>query len=204
MESYQYAPPPVPKKTNTVLIIVLVVLGALILCCGGIGGLSFYFFNKMKGFIGCMAHYPLVYQATKDYAKAHDGKLPDAKNWQDEIAPYYEVKATSQNSKILNMGNAKGDLGCPADNGAPATGIAFNDKLSGKSMQKEEDNGNPVLFFEVAKTGRNLHFPYKMQKGTSPQTLVGKPRPWLWINLDGTMPNMKGGETYNFQTKTHV
>ena len=198
MESYQYAPPPVPKKTNTVLIIVLVILGLLLLCCGGIVGLSFLFFNKTKGFIGCMSRYPFVYKATLDYAKAHHGKLPDGKNWQDEIAPYYITEGSNNKSSIIDLGNPKKDLGCPSSKNGPATGIAFNDELSGKLLQKVRDHGNPILYFEVAKTGRNLHEPFKTQPGSSPQTIVGTPRPWLWIDVNGTMPNMQNGQTINF------
>src|ERR1035438_5230943 len=131
----QFAPPaPAPKKSNAVLIIVLVILGLCALCCVGIIIFSMNVLGKMKNGIGCVIHYEFARKALSDYAAAHDGKLPPAETWQDDIASYYGKGKSGEKvsgAGILDFGDASKDLGCAADGGNPATGMAFNMDLAG-------------------------------------------------------------------------
>jgi len=200
MESPYYGAPPSPKRRNTTLIVVLILLGVILLLCAGCAGFVFYFLKKSGSFIGCITHYQLALQATKSYANGHDGKLPDAAKWQDEIAPYYQTKGKTSNS-IIDFGNADGNLGCAGGPGGPATGMAFNSELSGKKLNAVINEQTPIIFFEVPLKDpnkfKNLHEPFKMLLGKSPQTIMGQPRDWLWIDLYGNLH----GSNQNFQSE---
>lgn len=42
------------------------------------------------GLVSCSINGDLARDAVLAYALDHEGKLPDAKSWQDDIKPYYE------------------------------------------------------------------------------------------------------------------
>lgn len=187
----QFAPPaPAPKRSNALLIIVLVLLGVCALCCIGFFVIGYGFFNKVKGFASCTTHYVFVRQAMSDYAKDHGNKLPDAKTWQDDIAPYYgrEKSGNKVNGGgFFDFGDPNKDLGCAAEDGSPATGMAFNSELAGKTVDEAKKMPGQILIFEVSDTGRNLSRPYKAQTGDSPGKIMGKPRPWLALPVEGNL-----------------
>ena len=182
---------PPPKKTNVVLIVVLVLLGVGVLCCAGVVGVGYWGFKKVGGFTSCTMNYLATRQALKDYADAHKGKLPGAAHWQDDIIPYYpsEMKKKELGGGIIKIGDPAQDLGCAADDTGPATGMAFNKDLAGKTLDEVRKYPSTVVLFEVAKTGRNLSLPYKVQPGEPPQKMMGQPRPWLTITAEGSINN---------------
>jgi hypothetical protein len=188
----QFAQPaPAPKKSNAFLIIVLVILGLCALCCVGIGIVGY---NAVKGFgkgtIGCVMHYEAARIALSEYAAANDGKLPPADSWQDAIAPYYGKSKASQQANgggFFDIGDARKDLGCAAGNDGPATGMAFNADLAGKTVTEAKQTPSTILFFEVAETGRNIAKPYKKPEGKSPGKMFGVPRDWIYIPVTGNV-----------------
>ena len=132
---------------------------------------------------------PLYEKWASEYAKAHDGKLPPAATWQDDIAPYYLIDKTGKkipSVPILDFGNPSRDLGCAADAGSPATGMAFNSDLAGKTVTEAYKTPGQILLFEVPQTGRNIARPYKRPTGTTP-LVMGKPRDWLTVPVSGNL-----------------
>lgn len=188
----QFAPPaPAPKRSNTLLIVILVLVGVCALCCIGFIFAGYSFFSKVKGFAGCSTHYVFARIAMTEYAKEHGNKLPSAATWQDDIAPYYG-KDKGKNERVngggfIDFGDPSKDLGCAAEDSSPATGIAFNADLAGKTLDEVRKEPSTILFFEVPETGRNLAHPYKAQTGDSPGKIMGKPRPWLALPVNGQL-----------------
>lgn len=207
MESPQtFSAPPPKKGSNTVLVVVLVVLGLCCVCCIG-GGLFFFQFMKKAGqAIGCVTHYEFARQALSQYMDEHQGKLPPAAHWQDDIIPYYaKDRGSSQRANgggILDFGDPTKDIGCPGGDSGPATGMAFNSELGGKTRAEVLQKPYTVLLFEVPETGRNIAKPYKLIPGESPQKLMGQPRAWITYPVSGqgnfgnSMGTSRNGQTY--------
>jgi hypothetical protein len=200
-----YAPPPfVPpakKNNNTVLIVVLVILGVLGLCCVGGFFLVLNFFNKFKGMIACTLNYENTLQAINRYVsdKKH---YPPAAGWQDEIAPYWQATAKDrQAAKMFSASEPSQDLGCRGDDSGPATGMAYNTAIAGKTPEKVPSRSTVVLF-EVPTTGRNQALAYKVRTDNSPQRILGRPRPWLSITADGMLSNSTRTSTWDIDTKS--
>ena len=193
----QFAPPAPPqKKSNALLIIILVILGFCALCCVGIILFSMNMWGKMSKGVGCVIHYEFARKALSDYAVAHDGNLPAAASWQDDVATYYGKSKSGEKvsgAGILDFGDASKDLGCASDGTNPATGMAFNSDLAGKAVADAKKNPTTVLLFEVPQTGRNLALPFKPQAGQSPSKIMGQPRDWITEPVNGSI-NVNGGE----------
>jgi hypothetical protein len=187
----QFAPhSPAPKKSNALLIVILVILGLCALCCVGMIILSMNVFGKMKNGIGCVMHFEFARKALSDYSNANGGKLPPADSWQDDIVQYYgKGKAGEKMSGggILDFGDATKDLGCAGDSGSPATGMAFNSDLAGKTVAEAKKNPTTVVLFEVPQTGRNIAMPFKAQPGQSPSKIMGQPRDWITEPVSGSI-----------------
>src|SRR5689334_13531851 len=130
-------PPPYGqvKKSNSTTII-FIVLGVCAVCCvlgiAGVVGLGLFGIKKTKGTIACAVGFQEVGLALKAYAEEHNGKLPPADKWQDEVRPYFirEFAKTDQGSKMFGSFDPKGDWVCKDDAGIGTTGIAFNSDFS--------------------------------------------------------------------------
>ena len=189
-------PPPyygnAPKKTNTTTV-VLIVLGICAVCCilgvVGIGGLSFWGFNKAKNFVACSAGTAEVAQAIKQYAEDHGGKLPDAKTWQDEVRPYFRTFAENQKKKASFIGtfDPDGMWGCKDESGPGMTGLAFNSDLSGKKLSDIKDPDQEILLFEVERPAMNLNEPYHEMPEESSPKIMNSPRGWIKVTVNGDM-----------------
>ncbi len=172
------------------LIGVLVIIGVCMLCCVGGVVMMMNVFKKMSGSIGCLTHYELARKALSDYASANDGKLPPADSWQDAIIPYYAREKGGEKASgggILDLGDATKDLGCPAENGAGPTGMAFNSDIAEKLVSEVKKNPTTVVLFEVPESGRNLAKPYKPPPGQSPLKFMGQPRDWITVPVSGAV-----------------
>ena len=154
----------------------------------------FYALKKAGNFVGCSVNYAVTLQGIKQYAMDHNNKLPPAKNWQDDIIPYMSKRGQSV-AKMFGGTDPHGNLGCPGTTNSPATGVAYNKSIAGKDLSSVL--GSDIILFEVKSTARNQCLPYKPQPGFSPQKIGNDPRPWLWINLNGTTSMTFGS---NFQS----
>lgn len=177
-----YAP---AKKSNTGLIIGLV-LGGIAICC--IGGIALLFFGGMQlvrqgaPVVECMMNFAFVNDALRQYEADHEGKLPSAAKWQEELAPYVEKAIASEGGKQegnpFKIMDPKGDWSCVSGN--TRTGMVFNTEADGKTMA-EVRTAETVIVFESPQHGRNLSLKYeKLGKQASPK-MFGQPRGWIYI-----------------------
>ena len=176
-----------PKKSNTGLIIGLILGGIAVCCIGGVALVGFFGFRFFKDTIAPMAECVIGYQAVSDsldaYAKDHDGKLPSAARWQDELMPYVEKELSKikQEGAPFKVMDPRGEWSCTS--GTRKTGMAFNTEVDGKKLQdaKKDDT---VVVFEVDNVARNYSEKFvAKEKATSPK-IMGEARGWLKIKAE--------------------
>lgn len=197
MSAPGYAPP--RNSGNKVLIVILVIIA--VMCIGLIAagvGMYFWGINLVKNtFIPtaqCAVGYEEVRAALLDYAKDHDGKLPNAETWQDDVRPYYaKVQLGTQNNKDVPKGfeirkfPLEGDWGCKVSD-TQMTGMAFNKDLSGMKVADIKDPYSTVILFEIEKPSRNASESYvPRSKTNAPRFIMGERREWFKITIEGRM-----------------
>lgn len=181
-----------PKKPkNTILYIVLSLVGLTAVCCGGVVFMMFFALKKAKNLVGCSMNFAMTLEATKKYARQHDGNLPPAKGWQDAILADFDAGGQKV-SNFFGGSDPNGNLGCKGDQKSPDTGIAYNKDVAGKKLS--DLPSNTIIFFEVKSTERNQALKYKPQSGMSPQFVENQPRQWLYITLGGQTPMSFGAQ----------
>ncbi len=163
------SPPPYqPKKKSTGLIIGLII-GGVLLCCGLpvvlLGGAAIWGMKAGGPVVKCTISLKAMQKAVHAYAAEHNGKLPTAATWQDQIKPYYS-KAIADPKIAKNPFGfipVEGEWGCEADDNV-VTGLAFNTDLSGKTLADIKDPAGTVLLFESRERKRNLAQKYDAAK----------------------------------------
>lgn len=193
-----------PKKNNTGLIIGLVV-GAFVLCC--VGGIALFGMGIWAGFRAvqpvaeCAIAFETARDAIKEYAADNDGKLPKAATWQDDIRPY--VEKTSAEFKKSNMPfkvlEPDGAWGCSSE--GKSTGMAFNADLSGKKIDAIPNASITPLLFEIPAPKRNAAMPYRKQDDSNKPKMMGKPREWAVLTLEGSLNlNVENSRSIKIET----
>jgi hypothetical protein len=182
-----YAP---PKKSNTGLIIGLVLGGIAICCVGGVALLGFAGFNFFKGTLApmaeCMISYEAITESISDYADEHQGKLPPAATWQDELMPYVQKRLAKVQKEDMpfKLMDPAGEWSCTM--GDKKTGMAFNTEVDGKLLADARKD-DKIVIFEIEQIGRNVSEKYvPRDKSTSPK-LMGERRGWITIGADGAL-----------------
>jgi hypothetical protein len=195
-------PPPYipPKKKSNTGLIIGIVLGSVALCCilsaGVLFGGGLWLVNKAKGIGECAMSFQFAQKAMQAYAADHDGKLPNAKTWQDDIREYYK-KATQKINKDqsgpiqFHPFASDGEWACVNEN-QPATGIAFNVELSGKKISDIKDPGTTVLLFETPTVGKNQAKKYEALDPKSSPKIFNENRGWIVMPVQGRS-KMRGG-----------
>lgn len=180
-----------PKKPKTNGIVILfAVLGVLLICCGGPVAFFGYYGTKVvrqaMDIGGCFANVGSMKNALRQYQKAHDGKMPDAKTWQADISKYMATDKDMEGAPI-KFWTAKGEWSCE-ENGVK-TGFAFNEELSGKKVADiVKANPDAVAIFEVKTVAFNQSAKYKeLPFAESPKimsTFTNERRGWLLITAE--------------------
>jgi hypothetical protein len=206
MESPPAYMPPQKKKMSTGMLIAII-LGSLALCCILIIGVVAYFgmnlVNKGMRLIECSYAFKDVNQSLKDYADDHNGMLPAAANWQDDVTKYYE-KVASQHpdeTKFFKIMPASGTWGCQGEDGS-RSGIAFNTDVAAKKLSEAEANSS-IMLFEVKNAVKNANGKYEPQPDKGAPTIMGKPRGWFIIRANGTPSLVEHGVETPIHTRTN-
>lgn len=189
-----YSPPTAKKNSNTVLIIVLICV--VVVPCLGLIALVFagYSFVTKTALpmAGCVVTVKAGQQAINKYA-AEKGTYPKAETWQSDIKDYYEkaVQKLNEKDSPISVGEVTKAWVCdPGDN---ATGIAYNSDVAGKKPADIKDKYATILLFEVEKPSLNAHEAFKERpKSTSPK-ILGNPRGWIKIGIEGDLEGMDNG-----------
>jgi hypothetical protein len=198
------SPPPYKKKSNTGLI-VGIVIGAVLLCCVVPGALmlggGLFLFGKVKGIATCGMAYDDMGKALTQYAGAHNGKLPNAKTWQNDLRPYYEkISAQRPREAGIEIMSATGDWSCKND--GVTTGFAFNTDVSGKAITALKDP-DTVVIFEQPKVAANLAMTYKAPDFASSPKMFNENRGWLVVTATGQSGIIgKGGKMSDMDIDT--
>lgn len=195
-----------PASGNKVLVIVLVVFGVLCLGMVALGVVGFMscrnvLQNTVMPMVSCGIAYEEVREAMFAYAKDHDGKLPNAATWEDDVRPYFakvdlitKENADAPSGFRIRKMPVEGPWGCKIGP-EEYTGMAFNKDLSGKKLADIKDAHSTVLLFEVEKSGKNLSEPYSPRSTMNAPKLFGESRGWMWIPVEGKNPfGSKGGK----------
>ena len=194
------------QSGNKVWVWLLVAVGGLCLLC--IGGLFFgvkSLFNVGFKMASCMMDGELAKNAVLAYAKEHDGKLPSAETWQDDIRPNYERlynKAIGEmdpnkmpswvDIKIAKPGEV---LECEMGSNGK-TGFAFNDALGGKNISDFKDPFSTILIWETTSPAYNAHGNPDSRSATDPALkMFGHKRKWMDFPLEGEADPFKSGNT---------
>lgn len=189
---YEGQPAPQKPKTNG-LVILFAVLGVLLVCCGL--PLAFFGYFGYKGFRsamdmgGCYMNASLMSRALDDYVRAHDGKLPNAKTWQADLAPYFKAGKDVKDSPIKIW---KGDGEWSCEEGGTKTGFAFNTDLSEKKVA-DLIKANPytIAIFETKQVAYNQNSKFvELPRSESPKIMGGmidERRGWILLTPDGHM-----------------
>ncbi|MBI1757224.1 MAG: hypothetical protein HYR64_08980 [Fimbriimonas ginsengisoli] len=196
-------PPPFnPEPTRAgkgpnVILIVGIILGVLFVCCAGGGAFVWFQGKKFTGPIfrmaNCAIGFSEVQKAVLEYADAHDGKLPNAKTWEDDVRPFYDkVHSRNADQRGPFRGFSGDDWGC-SDAAEGLTGVAFNLDLSGKKISDVKTPDFTPLIFEVETRGHNLATPYKSLPKESSPMIFGEHRGWLVFFV--TRGKSAGGRT---------
>jgi hypothetical protein len=188
-------PPPYgygPKKKSSTTTVVFVILGVCAVCCilgvAGIAAAGYFGFKKSQGAIACTIGFKEAGKALESYAIAHNGKLPDAAKWQEQIRPYFTNEIAKEDekdksTKMFGSFDPNGVWVCKDDSGGGMnTGIAFNSDYSGQSIADIKTKSTATILYETPKTGMNLNAPYSELTDSSSPKIFGSPRGWLRIN----------------------
>ena len=179
--------PPQKRKSNA---LVWWIVGIACLCCVVpgllLGGASIWGLNKFKGLGGCTLAYNDLSKAIQAYEADHDGKLPHANNWQDEVRSYYRKAMTSANDRgPLSEMSPEGDWGCMDSEGG-MSGMAFNTDVSGKKLVDIKDPESTTMVFETEHPSKNQHQKYSPQPFLSSPLMIGKiHRGWMELPVAG-------------------
>lgn len=203
-----YTPPPFtepvtpsPRKNRTPMILAIVFVALACLCL-----IPGYFLFKL-GAVAVKEGLPMaqcgiafedVRKALKDYAAEHDGKLPNADTWQDDVRPYYKKAVERHGDDLGPIKPIAPDApwGCTTADGL--TGIAFNSALSGKKLADIKDPKATVLVFEIDKASSNAHQEYVERPQSSGPKIMGEHRDWMVLFIEGE-PKFNVGT--KFETK---
>ena len=179
---------PGPKKSNTGLIIGLVVGGVFLCCVIPVGFITlggFWAFKKISGTASCVFTFSDMKRAVQLYEAEHNGKLPKAETWQDDLREDYRKSMTSKDQMgPFGQLSPEGDWGCKESDGT-MTGMAFNSDLSGKDAKSIADQVNTVLIFETEHPSKNQHAHYTRLDPKASPRIFNKPRGWFLITVNG-------------------
>lgn len=108
----------------------------------------------------CRDHLAKLAAALRKFVREHEGVLPAAETWQDDLAVY-----------LLEIGDPGGLFTCPA---APELGFAYayNEETAGKRVAELPEGGRTVVFFESDLNVPNAHAPAPEAGGGPPRHMA--------------------------------
>jgi hypothetical protein len=164
------------RKKSNVGLIVGIVVAVLFLCCGFLGFAGYTGFKSVTKMAGKMFQCGNTMADYRDamvaYSKKHDGKLPPAKNWMEDIKPY--LKSTKIPGILASepVGEGVCDATLPS-------AICYNSDVAGKSISSFDPSSEIPLLFETPSSGKDLSQKYTEEPFISSPKMLGQPRGWI-------------------------
>ncbi len=176
---------PIPQKKTPWGLIIGIIVGVLLLCCGGVGYFIFSTVKKALPIAQCAYSFGDVREALRQYANEHNGALPPAATWQDDVRPYYEkmIANVSRERGPIGVMSSTGPWGCDNGDGG-RTGMALNDDIAGKKFS-DLSTSSETLIFEVESAVANAHDKYKSPPMSNAPKIFGQSRGWYFIRAYG-------------------
>lgn len=195
-----FSPPaPVKKGNNTALILVVVFVAFSLVCV--VPGYFIYKavssgFQQVLPVAECAMAFEDLRTAVLDYAEEHEGTLPDAATWQDDVRPYYKKVVSKADGERGPFKPMDPDMiwGCRVGDGK-RTGIAFNVALSGKKLDAIQAPSDTVLIFEIEESKPNAHEEFRKLDPKTAPTIFGERRDWMVAHVKGDMDMNMGKGT---------
>ncbi|MCH7905145.1 MAG: hypothetical protein IH944_11375 [Armatimonadetes bacterium] len=189
-------PQAAPSGSKLWLWVLLAVVAFCLIACG----IGFFMMRGVMGSImptfGCTITGDMVTKATLAYAIEHDGRLPNAETWQDDIAPYYErlyainAAELEEIPDVLGMDFKVSPPGQPFEcdwKEGPDTGFVFNEEFSEVLVDDIENPRSVILIFESSKYGYNASGNPDDRTGDPPDMVVmGDRESREWFDFDAT------------------
>lgn len=171
------------------MIILIIILGLIGFCivAGVVALFLGYRFAKDTVFpaAGCIVSFEAVRESMLEYAKTHDGKLPNAATWQDDIKDIFAKKVKEfEQQDMFETFNPNGEWGCKAE-GSRQTGVCFNADLGGKKVADIANPWSVPMVFEVEAPKRNQAEKYAPRPPESSPKIFGEPRGWVVSMVEG-------------------
>ena len=191
--------PPARKKNNTALILLIVFVGFGLVCV-----LPGFFilralssgFQQVLPMAECGMAFEDVRTAVMDYAKDHDGALPNAETWQDDVRPYYKKVVASEKDERGPFTPMDADMiwGCRVG-GDQRSGMAFNSALSGVKLDDIKAPRDTPLIFEIEEATPNAHEEFRKLDPEKAPKVFGERRGWMVAYVKGDMDMQMGGSS---------
>ncbi len=209
---------PAQKSGPSATKVLLIVLGVIALLCILLGGacamLGSQLMKQVSPVMNCMMTAEMANTSLRAYAMEHDGNLPNAASWEDDIAPYYKRLYESKEKDMQEMSKAPIVGGMfkmqppgetfKCSDAAPTTGFAFNADLSGVKLDGIQNQTTTPLIFEVEGVTRNNNMPsVNMPKGKGPK-IMGDERDWVIFYVAGnkdTFSSSSNSESFDFNVE---
>lgn len=182
---------PKRKEGSRTGLIITIIAAALGIPCIGCIALAFWFrgfADKNLGFVKDVFTIEAAREALFLYAEDHQGKLPPAERWQEEIAPYYKKAEKELAAGPFKPADITKPIVFVSDGGKVQTGLAFNKDLSSAKLKTIKNPESTVLLFEIEKPGFNATQPYKPLPGDKSPKIFGENRGWYKLTITGNSP----------------
>jgi hypothetical protein len=179
-------PRPRSNPNRTLWIVAAVIL---FICCAGVivvGYFALGLAKQMLPMMGCMGQASEINQALRAYVKDHNGKLPAAAKWQQELEKYYQQLPRDKMTDFSS--HPSNHQGCFDADGNQISTFAYNSDVAGKMLAKIKDPDETPLVFEVPQTTKDLAMPFQNQDpDKSPSLIMGQRRGWLQVMASGSV-----------------
>lgn len=205
--------PPQQQSGNKVWLWLLLIV--VVFCILVMVGLFFScksLMNTGMGLVSCQMNGDLARNAILAYAAEHDGTLPPAATWQDDVMPNYErlyqkVMGHNSNEEIPEWLNfnvaAPGEVLECALSGGKKTGFAYNSEVAGKKLADFTEPRTTVLVFETLTPSYNAYGSVKDRPADDPiLKFFGDKREWMDFFMEGSSdPFESGNSKFDFEIK---
>ncbi|MBL8059919.1 MAG: hypothetical protein JNK63_04285 [Chthonomonas sp.] len=183
--------------------LIFIAVGCGLLCLTAV----FFSVNKiqegvaaMRPIAGCMLEANALRDSILHYANRHDGKLPGAETWADDVRAEFLRRRSELIALDLQLRDKsatpairwsadRGPWGCVIDGQMQA--FQYNADLAGKELKSIKDPMKTVLVFETPAL-QNAAVKYERRGDRTKPEVLGQLRDWIVVPVSGKMQDLVG------------